>query len=203
MRLCGISVEDRPLDVDHIVPRSRWEIDRGQPPGFVFQMQSGKGNRDDRDFRSLEVKRRIYGLENLELPIAAESPVEPFDATKSSVFLDLPEERVLLRTEHFFVIEDGFPVAPGHLLVISSRLCPDWFSLTPEEQGALPAVLDHGESLDRGAPPAGRLQRGDELRRGGRPNRHAFPLPPHSRSHGDTPRPRGGVRGVIPSKQGY
>ena len=59
-----------------------------------------------------------------------------------SVFLDLPEERVLLRTEHFFVIEDVFPVAPGHLLVISNRPCPDWFSLTPEEQGALPAVLD-------------------------------------------------------------
>ena len=59
-----------------------------------------------------------------------------------SVFLDLPEERVLLRTEHFFVIEDGFPVAPGHLLIISNHSCPDWFSLTPEEQGALPAVLD-------------------------------------------------------------
>jgi len=36
-----------------------------------------------------------------------------------SVFLDLPKERVLLRTEHFFVIEDSFSVAPGHLLIIS------------------------------------------------------------------------------------
>lgn len=37
-----------------------------------------------------------------------------------SVFLDMPEGRVLLRTEHFFVIEDGFPVSPGRLLVISN-----------------------------------------------------------------------------------
>jgi len=40
------------------------------------------------------------------------------------------------------------------------------------EQGALHCEI--GESLDREAPHAGarRLQRGDEMRRGGRPNRH-------------------------------
>lgn len=50
-----------------------------------------------------------------------------------SVFLDLPEEKVLFRTAHFFAVADGFPVAPGHVLLVSNRLCADWFRLSPEE----------------------------------------------------------------------
>jgi len=122
-----------------------------------------------------------------------------------SVFEQLPEERVLLRTEHFFVIEDGFPVSPGHLLVISNRLCPDWFSLTPEEQGALPAVLDLAKAwIEKHHTPAP-----DGYNVGMNCGEAAGQTVMHfhchliPRRHGDTPRPRGGVRGVIPSKQSY
>lgn len=111
-----------------------------------------------------------------------------------SVFLDLPEERVLLRTEHFFVIEDGFPVAPGHLLVISNRPCPDWFSLTPEEQGALPAVLDLAKAwIEERHQPDGYNVGMNCGEAAGQTVMH-FHCHLIPRTHGDTPRPRGGVR---------
>ena len=120
-----------------------------------------------------------------------------------SVFLDMPEERVLLRTEHFFVIEDGFPVASGHLLIISNRQCSDWFSLTPEEKGALPEVLDLAKAwIEERQQPDGYNVGMNCGEAAGQTVMH-FHCHLIPRRHGDTPRPRGGVRGVIPSKQSY
>ena len=93
-----------------IVPRSKGASPQQTICRYLLQVQPIEwGNRDDRDMGSvLDVKRRIYALENLELPLVAEPPFEPHTNAKPSVFEQLPEERVLLRTEHFFVIEDGF-----------------------------------------------------------------------------------------------
>jgi diadenosine tetraphosphate (Ap4A) HIT family hydrolase len=202
--LCGISAEDRPLDVDHIVPRSKG----GKSTADNLQVlcskcNRSKGNRDDRDFRSLDVKRRIYALENLELPSAAEQPMESIDSTKPSIFDKLPEERVLLRTKHFFVVEDGFPIAPGHLLIISNRPCLDWFSLTPQEQGTFPEVLEAAKAwVEERHQPDGFNVGMNCGEAAGQTVMH-FHCHLIPRTHGDTPHPRGGVRGVIPSKQSY
>ena len=66
-------------------------------------------------------------------------------------------------------------------------------SFQPDAGGAkgIACGFGLGESLDLGASPAGRLQRGDGLRRDGRPNCHALPPPPH-------PAPR---RHVAPSRR--
>jgi diadenosine tetraphosphate (Ap4A) HIT family hydrolase len=45
-------------------------------------------------------------------------------------FFDLkPEIKVLAETSHFVIINDGFPVSPGHKLIISKDAFDDYFDL--------------------------------------------------------------------------
>lgn len=64
-----------------------------------------------------------------------------------SVFLSLPEERKLLKGEHFFVIKDGFPVSAGHCLIISNEHKRDYFELSPEEKQELIRIIDKTKEL--------------------------------------------------------
>jgi diadenosine tetraphosphate (Ap4A) HIT family hydrolase len=52
---------------------------------------------------------------------------------KCSVFLNIPQEQHVLKTEHFFVIQDGYPVSPGHSLIITKQLRKDYFELSHKE----------------------------------------------------------------------
>ena len=51
-----------------------------------------------------------------------------------SVFLTIPEDRIIYRGKFFFMIYDAYPVSKNHLLIISNELREDYFSLTDEEQ---------------------------------------------------------------------
>ena len=120
-----------------------------------------------------------------------------------SVFLDLPEEKVLFRTAHFFALADGFPVAPGHVLIVSNRLCADWFGLLPEEQAALPDAIARSKSwIEQRHPPDGYNIGMNCGEAAGQTVMH-FHCHVIPRYRGDTPDPRGGVRGVISEKQKY
>jgi hypothetical protein len=53
-------------------------------------------------------------------------------------FLELPTEKQIGETLHFFLIQrDGFPVSPGHTLIISKELRKDYFDLTSDEKADL------------------------------------------------------------------
>ena len=120
-----------------------------------------------------------------------------------SVFFDLPEEKVLFRTAHFFAVADGFPVAPGHVLLVSNRLCADWFGLSPEEQAALPDAIARSKSwIEQRHQPEGYNIGMNCGEAAGQTVMH-FHCHVIPRYRGDTPDPRGGVRGVIPGKQKY
>ena len=118
-----------------------------------------------------------------------------------SPFLDNRER--LFENELGFVIYDGFPVPKGHCLIIPKRVYPDYFDSTPEElKGFNELIFKTKEFLDEKFKPAGYnigVNSGEDS------GQTVFHLHIHliPRYKGDVEDPKGGVRGVIPSKQKY
>ena len=46
-----------------------------------------------------------------------------------SVFSEISEDKKIYTGEFFFMIYDGYPVSPGHILIISNEEKLDYFSL--------------------------------------------------------------------------
>lgn len=121
----------------------------------------------------------------------------------NSVFLEVPATEWVGSNEHAFAFRDRFPVSPGHTLVVSRRVVPDWFSATKEEQLAILALIDDIKAqLDRELRPAGYNVGFNAGRAAGQTvmHLHVHVIP---RYEGDMDDPRGGVRHVIPSKGNY
>lgn len=55
----------------------------------------------------------------------------------ASPFLQRPETDWIASNELAFAIADGFPVSPGHTLVITKRVVATWFDATADEQAAV------------------------------------------------------------------
>ena len=115
-----------------------------------------------------------------------------------------PEDRpVVLRNDLALAFHDKYPVSPGHLLIIPIRHVASWFDATTEEKQAIDELVDQGKDLlDREYQPDG-YNLGVNV--GAAAGQTIFHLHVHliPRFAGDTQNPRGGVRGVIPGKQGY
>jgi diadenosine tetraphosphate (Ap4A) HIT family hydrolase len=123
--------------------------------------------------------------------------------TKPCPFCTLPLERIIDSNDLALVIRDGYPVSPGHTLVIPKRHIGSWFEISQAEQQALldllakaKAVLET-ESMPDGynigindGPSAGQTV----------PHLHMHLIP---RYKGDQEDPRGGVRWIIPEKAKY
>jgi diadenosine tetraphosphate (Ap4A) HIT family hydrolase len=102
-----------------------------------------------------------------------------------------------------YLIYDKHPVTQGHLLVITRRHVEDLFSTTGSERDAMLALAEQAKALlDRTYAPAG-YNLGVNI--GGAAGQTIMHVHMHviPRYRGDTPIPRGGVRGVIPGKQSY
>lgn len=103
-----------------------------------------------------------------------------------------------------FAVEDVYPVTPGHLLIISQRHTPDFFSMTIEERADAFALIDEIGRWGRASDPSVLgfnigMNCGEAA---GQTIMHAhIHLIP--RRKGDTPDPRGGVRSVILSRMSY
>lgn len=118
-------------------------------------------------------------------------------------FCTLPAERIAGENGHAVWIRDGFPVSPGHSLIIPKRHAGSFFDMTADERGALLALVDEAkqraeiEFRPQGynigindGPAAGQTV----------PHLHIHLIPRYA---GDLPDPRGGVRWVIPDKARY
>ena len=97
----------------------------------------------------------------------------------------------------------GFPVSPGHALIVPRRHEPDFFSLSAEEQAAVIALVNPVRSvLDRQFGPDGYNLGVNAGRAAGQTIMHAH-LHVIPRYSGDVPEPRGGVRWVLPETARY
>lgn len=121
-----------------------------------------------------------------------------------SIFLELYERGCVAENELAFAIRDGFPVSPGHTLVVPKRVVTTWFDATREEQVAMLELVDAvKQQLDATSPrPAGYNVGFNVGEAAGQTvmHLHVHVIP---RYEGDVDDPRGGVRFVIPEHGNY
>jgi len=118
-------------------------------------------------------------------------------------FTEIEQERVLYKNEYYFIIKDGFPVSPGHLLIISNEVRADYFSLTENEKANLSRTIAKAkEIIEKEYNPDG-FNIG--MNCGETAGQTVFHFHCHliPRYKGDMDNPRGGVRHVIPTKGNY
>ena len=112
---------------------------------------------------------------------------------------------IIKTTKYFFIIRDtSYPVTKHHTLIITNRHVEDFFDLTKNEMSDLDKVLKRQKK---------ELKRLDEeisgFNVGVNIGKDAGQSIMHCHVHliprrkGDVEDPRGGVRGVIPSRQKY
>ncbi|MCB2154841.1 HIT family protein [bacterium] len=122
---------------------------------------------------------------------------------KPCPFCSLDDREIVLQAEHAVAFYDGFPVNPGHMLIIPRRHEPSFFELTPEERTDILELLDRAEALlTEKHSPAG-FNIGINIGRAAGQtvfHAHVHLIP---RYEGDVARPQGGIRGVIPDRQAY
>jgi len=121
----------------------------------------------------------------------------------SCPFCPPPAERVVASNELAIAIRDGYPVSPGHTLVIPKRHVASLSYVTTHEAKALWALLAEVRAqVDAELKPAGYNLGVNDGRAAGQTvmHLHVHLIP---RFDGDRPDPRGGVRWVIPEKADY
>ena len=118
-------------------------------------------------------------------------------------FCALDPGRIISETELTVTFRDGFPISPGHTLVIPKRHVASFFEVTETERNELMIALDaakqeldHEKNPDsynigiNNGPSAGQTV----------PHLHIHLIP---RFNGDCDDPRGGVRWIFPDKADY
>ena len=110
---------------------------------------------------------------------------------------------IVMGNDLWCALEDRYPVSEGHLLVVPRRHVTDICELDAEELGAMvPFIVDCVAEV-RSATGCDGVNIGVNLGRAAGqtvPHLHVHVIP---RNRGDVEEPKGGVRGVIPSKRGY
>jgi ATP adenylyltransferase len=182
--LCGVTLYERPLDVDHIIPRSRGgKTELANLQTLCSKCNRSKRNKDATDFRK-------------------------YDEHGGSLTCDFCSEdfkaKAIEAHESVFVVLDSYPVTQGHLLVVPNRHTQDFFSMTAAERANAEQLIRYmrNKTLQEDSTVSGFNIGVNCGPVAGQTIMHAhIHLIP--RREGDTSNPRGGVRGVIPDKMTY
>lgn len=183
--LCGVSKEEKALEVDHILPKNLGgedSIDNYQ--SLCYTCNANKRDTDDTDFRELEIHYKVR--------------------IKGCVFCQKFSNDYLLESSLAAVILDQYPVTSGHSLVIPKRHCSDYFELSQPELNALHRLAElRKEQLLEHDPSIQGFNLG--FNSGEVAGQTVFHCHMHliPRREGDSPNPRGGIRNVIPGMGEY
>ena len=118
-------------------------------------------------------------------------------------FCSIPDDRIVGRQGTALAIRDGFPVSPGHTLIIPRRHIGSLFGIPGSDLLDLLQLLAQTKAaLDREFQPDGYNIGVNDGAAAGQtvPHLHIHLIP---RYHGDQPDPRGGVRWIFPDKADY
>ena len=182
--LCGISAEEKALEVDHIVPRNNGgSDDESNLQALCYSCNATKRDRDDTDFR--DIAESYKGRE------------------AGCVFCDVKRE-VVAANELAYAIRDGYPVTHLHTLVIPKRHLADYFDLYQPELNAVNQLLQElKDSIVEEDSAVTGFNIG--INAGASAGQTVFHCHVHliPRREGGVEDPRGGVRGVIAGKQKY
>jgi ATP adenylyltransferase len=182
--LCGISIDERAIEVDHIIPRRFGGTDaRENLQALCYRCNANKGARDATDFRAVRQAqdRRDAGC--------------IFCASRSDI---------LRANELGYAVRDRYPVTAMHTLLIPKRHASTYFDLYEPERRALNILLDEirADVLadDKTVEGFNIGMNSGEVAGQTVAHAHVHVIP---RRRGDVAQPRGGVRGVIPGNAHY
>lgn len=123
---------------------------------------------------------------------------------RQCIFCNLDQDKeIIAENELAVAFYDSFPVNPGHSLIIPKRHVANYFDLSVEECVAMQALLKVVQTKveERFHPDGYNIGVNVNVAAG----QSVFHVHMHliPRFLGDVEAPKGGVRGVIPSKQKY
>jgi ATP adenylyltransferase len=130
-QLCGISAEERALEVDHIIPHNLGGSDTLD--NFQALCYKCNANKRDTDKTNFKDWKNIYNY------------------SENQCFFCHPDKsRLLEETELAYVIKDGFPVTEKHVLVVPKRHVASFFDLfSPEINSCIRLINRFKEKTNR------------------------------------------------------
>ena len=134
--------------------------------------------------------------------ITSPSPVDYVTSRWSGFSLSRRVE-IICETATCVAFFDGYPVSPGHALIVPKRHASSYFDLTDHEREAMNVMLQYVKRVvDERFHPDG-YNIGINVGQAAGQSVYHCHMHLIPRYAGDVENPKGGVRGVIPKKQKY
>lgn len=121
--LCGISAEEKSLEVDHIIPRNHGGTDDpSNLQALCYSCNSMKRDKDDTDFRDV---RKSY-----------------LNRESGCLFCEIPQQRIIASSALAYAVRDSYAVTPMHSLIMPRRYVKTYFDLGRPEINACNQLLE-------------------------------------------------------------